>query len=96
MDNNNSLASSQITEIAQVLTTLSSVRTNNSTPEQILAASALIAKEYPKLTIGELQQIIIDGIMQKYNKSDQPQYNDIPSLLFWLRRYKIDNIKVFW
>jgi hypothetical protein len=93
---NNSLATSKINEIAQVLTTLSSVRTNNSTPEQIMAASALIAKEYPKLTIGQLQKIIIDGIMQKYNKSDQPQYNDIPSLLFWLRKYKLDNTNVFY
>jgi hypothetical protein len=61
-----------------------------------MAASALIAKEYPKLTIGQLQKIIIDGIMQKYNKSDQPQYNDIPSLLFWLRKYKLDNTNVFY
>jgi hypothetical protein len=60
-----------------------------------MTASALIAKNYPTLTIGELQKIIIDGIMQKYNNSDQPQYNDIPSLLFWLRRHKTNKYKPY-
>lgn len=50
----------------------------------------MIQNEYPELTLGELQKIIIDGIMQKFNVSEQPQYNDVPSLMFWLRRYKID------
>jgi len=66
---------------------LNSIRNNDSSPEQVLTASALIQKEYPKLTLGELQQIIVDGIMQKFNVSDQPQYNDIPSLMFWLKKY---------
>lgn len=61
-----------------------------------MTASALIQSEYPKLTLGELQQIVLDGIMQKFNKSEQPQYNDIPSLMFWLRKHKLDNIKVFY
>ena len=69
---------------------------NNSTPEQIITASALIQKEYPKLTLGELQQIIIDGIMQKFNNTNQPQYNDVPSLMFWLRKNKLDKMQVVW
>ncbi len=96
LDNSKSLTTCQINEIAQVITSLSSVKANNSTPEQILTASALIQSEYPKLTLGELQKIIIDGIMQKFNKSDYAQNNDIPTLLFWLRKHKLDNTQVFY
>jgi hypothetical protein len=96
LDNSKSLTTCQINEIAQVLTSLSSVKANNSTPEQILTASALIQSEYPKLSLGELQKIIIDGIMQKFNKSDYAQNNDIPTLLFWLRKHKLDNTQVFY
>lgn len=88
MDNNKSLNTCQINEVAQVITTLSSIRNNNSTPEQILTASAIIKKEYPNLKLGELQEVIINGILQKYNNSEQPQYNDIPSLMFWLKKNK--------
>lgn len=56
----------------------------------------MIQNEYPNLTLGELQKIIIDGIMQKFNKSEQPQYNDVPSLMFWLRRYSVDKRQVHW
>lgn len=45
----------------------------------------MIKNEYHNLTLGELQQIIIDGILQKYNTTKQPQYNDVPSLMFWLK-----------
>lgn len=77
--------------MCQAITILNSVRNNNSTPEQLLTASAMIQNEYPKLTLGTLQQVIIDGIMQKFNTSGQPQYNDVPSLMFWLRRFSIEN-----
>ena len=96
LDNSKSLTTCQVNEIAQVITTLSSIKANNSTPEQILTASALIQSEYPTLTLGGLQKIIIDGIMQKFNKSDYAQNNDIPTLMFWLRKHKVDNTKVFW
>lgn len=96
MDNSKQLVSSSINEIAQAVTVLSSIRVNNSTPEQIITASALIQNEYPKLTLGELQQIIIDGIMQKFNNTNQPQYNDVPSLMFWLRKNKLDKMQVVW
>jgi len=85
LDNNKQLVSSSINEVAQALTILSSVRNNNSTPEQILTASTLIKNEYPKLTLGELQQIILDGIMQKFNNTEHTQYNDVPSLMLWLK-----------
>jgi hypothetical protein len=90
------LNSCSINEVCQAITILNSVRNNNSTPEQLLTASAMIKNEYPNLTLGELQKIIIDGIMQKFNKSEQPQYNDVPSLMFWLRRNSIENRQVFW
>lgn len=96
LDNNKQLASSSINEIAQALTILNSVRNNNSTPEQVLASSLLIQSEYGNLTLGVLQQIILDGIMQKFNRSNNPQYNDIPSLMFWLREYTLNNMKVIY
>jgi hypothetical protein len=96
LDNNKQLVSCSVNEVSQALTILSSIRVNNSTPEQVITASAMIIKEYPKLTLGELQQIIVDGIMQKFNRSEQPQYNDVPSLMFWLRKYKLDNTTVFY
>jgi len=96
LDNNKSLTTCQVNEIAQVITMLSSIKANNSTPEQILTASVLIQNEYPKLTLGELQKIVIDGVMQKFNKSDYAQNNDIPTLMFWLRKHKIDNTQVFY
>lgn len=67
---------------------LNSIRNNDSSPEQVITASALIQKEYPELTLGELQQIIVDGIMQKFNDTNQPQYNDIPTLMFWIKKRK--------
>lgn len=88
LDNSKQLVSCSISEIAQAVTVLSSIRVNNSTPDQILMASAMIQKEHPNLTLGILQQIILDGIMQKYNFSEQPQYNDMPSLMFWLKKYQ--------
>ena len=75
---------------------LSSIRTNNSTPEQVLTASALIQSEYPKLTLGQLQEIVMDGLLQKFNETKFPQSNEITSLMFWLRQWKIDKMQVNW
>lgn len=55
----------------------------------------MIQNEYPNLKLGELQKIIIDGIMQKFNNSGQPQYNDVPALMFWLRRHKVDKMQAY-
>lgn len=75
---------------------LSSIRSNNSAPEQILTACALIKNEYPNLTLGELQKIVIDGMLQKFNNSEYPQSNEITSLLFWLRKYKLDKTSIMY
>ena len=91
LDNNKPLLSSSVNEISNAISILSSIRNNNSTVTQVITASAIIQKEYPNLTLGELQKIILDGLLQKFNHSEQPQYNDIPSLMFWLRKYKKNN-----
>lgn len=75
------------------MTILNSIRNNGSTPEQVLAAAAMIASEYKELTLGELKQIAIDGMLQKFNKTNQAQYNDIPNLLFWIKAY-IENKRI--
>ena len=95
LDSSKPLTSCSINEVCQAITILNSVRNNNSTPEQLLTASAMIQNEYPNLKLGELQKIIIDGIMQKFNNSGQPQYNDVPALMFWLRRHKIDKMQAY-
>ena len=57
LDNSKQLTSCSINEVCQAITILNSVRNNNSTPEQLLTASAMIKNEYPNLTLGELQKI---------------------------------------
>ena len=96
LDNSKCLISCKETDIAKVITTLSSIRENKSTPEQIMTASVMIQKEYPSMLLGELRQIIFDGIMQKYNNSNSVHYNDIPTLFYWLREYKLKNMKITW
>jgi hypothetical protein len=88
LEDKNYLSLLGINEVAQAVSMLSTIRDNGSGKDQVLAACVLIQKEYPKLTINELKQVIIDGIMQKYNDTDRPQYNDIPTLMFWLKQYK--------
>jgi hypothetical protein len=95
LDSNKQLCSSTTNEVAQAVTLLNSIRNNNSTSDQIIVAASFIKNEYPKLTLGELQQIILDGIMQKFNNTEQPQYNDMPSLMYWLKKNNAKNVSIF-
>jgi len=85
------LTSCSINEICRAITTLNCIKDNNITPNNINAAAALIQSEYPTLELNVLNQIILDGIMQKFNTSSYAQYNDIPNLLNWIRIYKKNN-----
>lgn len=92
MDNNKQLASCSTSEICQAITILNSIRNNNTTPEQIITAAEMIKKEYGHITLGDLQQTILNGLMQKY-AVNSPQYNDIPSLMFWLIEAKRERMR---
>jgi len=90
-DGSSSLQSSGIPEIASTIAILSSVKDNGTAKEQLLALSLIIQGKYPHYTLNLLKSLIIDGIAQEFNQTNIAQTNDVFNLMFWLRKYALEN-----